>query len=1005
MRAGDRPRHGHDTSRARRRHPDRPEPSGRRIGDSGHGKTTVARALTDRLRGGGVRILWAAARDHDELAEGLRRAATALGASVRSLGTALRADPIERVDRLWKLLDDAPGPWVLVLDDAGDDAVGAHGWCRRSPAGTVVVTSRFGPAERWGADVVVDPVEPLGADDGARVVLDRLFGVGTHVDDIHLGHARVLSEQLGGVPIALISAAGAASRGGKGRLERLVAAIEPLTTHDDTRPPVAAAFGTCVDAIAPAKRDHALAMLRRAASFAVDEPLPVPLLDGFPPDVLAELIAVGLVREVRAVAGRRCVRLHPAVAELARQDEHDLTAALAALGATADSLDAGLPSDWPLLRALQPHVEAMLDAVEPRNAAVPPSTTWLAEALHAADVVATGLMRADSYPSATALLDRALDVTASLGGDHPTQLEAQQTRAWMAATADGDLVTAEEQLRQIVAAKIRVLGRHHADTMSARDCLAWLLAEQRDLVPAVRRFTGVLVDRTERLGPRHRDTLATRHRLAWALALAGRVDDATDELRRVVSLRAEVLGTTEHLEVHISRYRLAWLLARTDRCDEALAIFDDLGAMLGRTIGTTHPMSLMVRSRMAWVATRQVRFEAARTIYDEVLLDQEKVLGADHPRTLRTRYLLGKLHLKEGRTGTAVTALRDVALARRVVLGPDHPYTLDSRSFQAWAAFKDGRIATAAREFEAVLADRRRVLGESDPATLMTQYLLARVVTRQGRLDEARDNLRDLVAIGRVVHGRRSRPMLEVRHSLAYVEGLRGRLAECERSLRIVLADREDVLGPHHRDTMATLDYLSWAVGVAGRHAEARVLCGRALTRRRDVLGADHPHTLTSLYRHAWLLGVSGDHELALTRMSELDGRLDALGRPQSHPDRMRCRLATVWLLRLTGRLGEAEILAKEVVDEQTRIHGPFDVEVMRCLDALGLVLLRRGHRHGAQAVFTDVLTRRKRALGPTHPDTVTARRHLEMVGKDRHRRPPARELDRTHDEEASGTE
>ncbi|MGD9988030.1 tetratricopeptide repeat protein, partial [Pseudonocardia sp.] len=633
------------------------------LGESGHGKTTVARAVTDELCALGIRTLWASAHDHDELAEGLRRAAMALGASVRTVAAALRADPIERVDRLWRLLDAASQPWVLVLDDAGADLAGAPYWSRRSPNGTVIVTSRTGPVDWWGPDVAIDRIGPLEAADGARLVLDRVFGVGVHVGDHRVQQARALSERLGGVPLALVSAADAATRGGEVRLEQIVAALDPAQTGSDAQGPVATAFGACIDAIPAAHRDAARSMLRRAAWFAVDEPLPVSLLADLPSGVLDELVEVGLLREATPAGGQRCVNLHPAVADLARpggdaDPAGAFAAATAALQRTVNALDSGLPAHWPMLLVLQPHVEALTAAVQLNAEDRPGGRTVRAAVLRAAALVATGLMRADSYPSAMDLLDRALSATDRLDGDDPVLLDALQTRAWMAATANGDLAGAEAQVRRIVTAKVRVLGRRHPETLSARDCLAWLLAEQRLLGPALHRFTGVLVDRTEVLGPRHRDTLATRHRVAWVLALRGQDAEAADELRRVVQLRTEVLGGTDHLEVHTSRYRLAWLLARTDHCDEALEIFEDLSGVLRRTVGPTHPMSLMVRSRLGWVATRQMRFSVAQRIYLDLVRDQRAVLGPDHPRTLRTRYLLGKLLLKQGHTAKAADALR-----------------------------------------------------------------------------------------------------------------------------------------------------------------------------------------------------------------------------------------------------------------------------------------------------------------------------------------------------------
>src|SRR5207344_2217775 len=112
------------------------------IGAGGNGKSTVALATAQSARQRHIVPLWVPASDADALVEGLHRAAIWTGSTAVAIDVALAAHDDRRITRLWELLDNATCRWLLVLDDAGPEAVGHPGWVHRSPAGTTVVTTR-----------------------------------------------------------------------------------------------------------------------------------------------------------------------------------------------------------------------------------------------------------------------------------------------------------------------------------------------------------------------------------------------------------------------------------------------------------------------------------------------------------------------------------------------------------------------------------------------------------------------------------------------------------------------------------------------------------------------------------------------------------------------------------------------------------------------------------------------------------------------------------------------
>ncbi|MFR9805635.1 tetratricopeptide repeat protein [Pseudonocardia sp. RS010] len=942
------------------------------VGPAGLGKTSTARAVAARLDDGRGRAFCVTAHDLDDLCDGLYRVARLLGAPAHRLDVALKAeDPARRAAELWEVLEDADDPWTVVLDDAGPAAPGDPAWARVSGAGTVVVTTR-GQGD-WGTEAVVHRVGALDPDAGARVILDRLPEVDRAV---WAEAARRLSVLLGGMPLALRGAADAAVAGGADRLRALLAGLAPESS--EAPDPVAVAYRACVDALPAGLRDRAVELLQVLGCFQPEEPVPTSVLTT-DPATLDALVRVGLVEQRELRDGTPVLRLHQGFAHRAREAGGAAARrrAVAVLTRAADALDSGRPTDWPAATRLHAHAGELLDSL-PDDA----SDTELAAALRLADRVAGRLARADGSPASLALLDRAVALTVALGDDHPARLDARQTRAWAVAAVEDDLERAETLVRAVVADKVRVHGRRHPATLSARDLLGWVLAEQRRLTEAARRLVGVLADRTELLGALHRDTLATRHRLAWVLGMSGDRAEAEQELRAVVELRRQTLGTGVHLDVYNSRYRLGCLLAQDGAGPDDLAEAQELFAALRRELEDqglppTHSLTLMVRVREAWVAMRRLRFVDAMEAYSELLVDQEKVLGVDHPRTLRTRHMLARLTLALGDARRAEEELRGVVRRRREVLGPDHPHTMDSRSYRAWALLKCGRVQAADRELVALLADRRRVLGEEHRATLTTRYLLARVITQRGRLADARRRFAQLLPFAVSVLGPSDRLVLEIRHGAAVVEALQGRLGAAEEELRAIRAVREQVLGADDPDTLATREYLVWVVGSAGRVSEALLACDSVLADLVRVLGAEHPHALVGRYRRIWLLGLAGRRAEAFAELDRFAALLPA-GRPDL--DDLRCATVTAWLLRLDGRLDEAEREARRAVKLHDEVVGAHEVDTMRSLDALGLVFLEKHRLEEAEIVFRDVLGRRVGELGEAHVDTLVAREHLARV-------------------------
>ncbi|MEJ2862430.1 tetratricopeptide repeat protein [Actinomycetospora flava] len=962
------------------------------LGDTGAGKSTAALAAGDLARAGGASVFWFPAGDVRALVVGLERVAIRLARPVQELVAARHDDPAVHAEALWRLLDASERPWVVVLDDAGERAVGRPAWTRRPKSGHVIVTTRYGDAEAWTPSTVVE-IGGLDADDGARVLLDRLDEVVDDESGSREEKAREISKLLSGVPVALVVVGELVARSEERSLAPWVERLVPSLPGGA----VATVYELALDALGR-HRDDGRRLLRLLASFAPDEMVPEQMLAGAPErrwgehgglarHGIDELVRVGLVRRVRGEVDGDALRLHSAIAEHVRRDLDDPTVvrdldhrAVRLLADRRDRLDAGRPAAWSALLALTPHVTEL---VESRSFALSAADEDMrADVLDLADRQAQALVRMGQPESAANLLAAAVRF-GDMPEDHPSILSTRLTRAWMTALlGGGGLPEAERQLRELVDVTSRALGPAHKITLAAHDTLAWALAEQDHHEQAEQILSYLLDVRLGLLHRHHREILATRHRLAWIHGLRGNLEQARAEFEHVLAHRYEVLGA-DHLDVYGTRYRLAWVHSRLGDHITAMVGFDALLLDVEAVLDRAHPLAHLVRSRRAWARMWAGDLETARSMYATLLPDQEKVLGRRHPRRLTDAHNHAAIRLQLGEVQATEQDLRDIVDLRSEVLGVDHPLTLDSRELHAWALLRSGRAELADRELLAVLSDRRRTLGGFHETTLATRYRVMRVVLHRGRIADAEERARqllvdledaDVVALAQpgvpnttvsgVVTPRTTRRSLRlsVEQSLALARGLQGRAEEARGLLRRVVAERSEYLGAEHRDTLVARDHHAWALVLTGRRDEGVAEAAAVLAARERDLGPHHPHTFTSRARLAWAWLQRGRTVAALEAYDALRTTVASeLGK--EHPLTLRVRGGWVQALRLSGRTAEAYGEAVALHVDQVRVQGPRAVDTLRALEERGQAAEARGRRDEAIACFDDVRAERHRVF------------------------------------------
>ncbi|MER6462076.1 tetratricopeptide repeat protein [Streptomyces sp. NPDC001288] len=322
-----------------------------------------------------------------------------------------------------------------------------------------------------------------------------------------------------------------------------------------------------------------------------------------------------------------------------------------------------------------------------------------------------------------------------LGPGHPDTLASRYEIAFTLSRT-GRAADALREYTEVARARERALGADHPDTLAARQETAYVLGQLGRHVEAHQVYTAVLADRRRLMGPDHPDTLRCRHNLAFNLSRLGRLEDSCRMAHDVALARARVLGP-QHPDTLVSRYEVAYALGRLECWEEALATYREVAEARALALGPDHPDTLAARYEVGISLGRLGRCADALALYRALIEDRTRVQGPDHPETLRARHGLGVNLGRLARWEEALAESRDVCAARARVLGPDHPDTLVSRREVAVGLGWLGRWADALTEYRYVAGAREHVLGPDHPDALAGRNDEAHCLERLGRGEEA----------------------------------------------------------------------------------------------------------------------------------------------------------------------------------------------------------------------------------------------------------------------------
>jgi len=638
-------------------------------GAGGMGKSTIARELVRRM------LMRSRAQDglfrwevpgwptERRFIDGLTTVARDLGATEADL-EAISSLQQNGPERLWKLLEQGPKGWLLIIDNAdkpeflaGPGASGTEirrltegkGWARSSNRGLTIVTSRESGKDReeglWPARAIIRTIERLSDSDAAEILLDEAPNAGNELQ------ARVLAQRLGGLPLILHLVGRYlksdfvveyptfdAYRQALEKDPRVIRLLnrgpelrlldsDPEKLEDFKRVMVMFTWELSLDALANRRLPQARPLLRLLSCYAAAIPIPVSLLKA---DLLDRLV----------------------------QSPIDEASSPSAGSVPVDEILEGLGA----LGLISPVSQGNEKALFVHPVIADTNRIYLRE-------------RGSSDPSPILVLQTAVDLLASVLDD----LAEDRPQDWPTFRA------LTPHLQALITNS--VAGPDEGDA--------------------------------RRLGEDYLDSLV---RLAGHTAMAYRkmwLPEAGVEL--VTSALVHFGGDRDTPAVLLARQQQADLLIQTGQAAEAEHIYDKVLQAQLRIWPVDDLTNLIVRFNRAWSIGVQRRWKEAEAALLSILDDERRLLGNDSSYTLSTRRGLIALACRQGAWAKAEGALRALWEDEKQVLGENSPSSLGTRFNLAQAIRHQDRHYEAEGIIRKLLQDARELWGNDHPNTVTIQ--------------------------------------------------------------------------------------------------------------------------------------------------------------------------------------------------------------------------------------------------------------------------------------------
>ncbi|MBV9848078.1 MAG: tetratricopeptide repeat protein [Armatimonadetes bacterium] len=916
-------------------------------GTPGIGKTETAAEYVYRHYPDQSRVYWVNADTPENLNLGFADIARCL-----HLPLDVNAEPAQINAAVKRCLAEQSG-WLIVFNNV-ESASHAAGYYPPGNTGCLLLTTHSDKTENAAKPISFDP---MGTEEGACLVLRRANILGdqdslTQANDADQRAARAISQELGGLPLALDHAGGYMDSFDCGSEEYLQLyrtdgrsyRDKSAYPHDPERKTVFATFSLALRKVA--ETHPAAADLLYLCAFLAPDNIPEEIFTGHDADLGEHLNAVvsnpGSFREIVAAAVRSALlrsdrkthmlTVHRLVQEVIKdhmtEDEQRLWSERVVRAVSNAFPDVEF-SNWSQCARLLPHALICSDLIQVNKIINKEAGSLLNAAGHY-------LFECGQYTEAEPLLAGAFTI-----------IEA-------------------------------TLGSMHPDTATSLNNLAILHKVQGRYDRAEPLYARALAIREQALGPEHPDTAASLNNLAMLYQELGRIDEAQPLHTRALAIVQAVLGP-EHPDTAVSLNNLAILYQKLGHYADAEPLLARVLAIVEATRGPGHPQTATSLNNLAELYKSRGHYADAEPLHRRALSIREQALGPEHPDTAISINNLASLYDHWGLSDEAEPLHTRALAIVQAALGPEHPSTATSLSNLALVYNAQGRYSEAEPLLARSLFIRETTLGPEHSDTAASLNNLAVLYQAQGRFVEAEPLHQRALAIREATLGPGHPETAASLNNLALLYQAQGRNEEAEPLYARALAIVEAALGPGHDDTATSLNNLAELYRSQGRNEEALPLYARALAIREQALGPGHPETAASLNNLALLYQAQGRNEEAEPLYEQALAIVEARLGPR-HPHTVTILNNLVRFHESQGRYADAGVLCRRVLAIKEAILGPEDLETAIYLNHLAFLYYAQDCSEEALPLCARALAIREQALGPGHPDTAVVAENYAIL-------------------------
>jgi tetratricopeptide (TPR) repeat protein len=688
--------------------------------------------------------LWARAESADALVSSYVTLATLLRLPERE---AKEQEVMVQAVKSW--LQTHPA-WLLILDNADDLAV-LPTFLPSALAGHLLLTTRAAATGRLAQRL---EIETLPSEQGALFLLRRAALLAPNADLSHVASlqqelARQISEELGGLPLALDQAGAYLEETGCGlsdyqqmywqHRDKLLRKRGGLVAdHPES---VAATWSLSFQ---QAQEKHpAAADLLRVCAFLAPDAIPEEILTAGASSlgpVLAPVVvdpfrlnqalealrAYSLIRRNPTEKTLSIHRLVQAVLQETLLEEERHTWRERAMLAVNAAFPHGKPETWPMCERLLSH------------------------ALLAAQFIKQDQMIEEEagrllYETASYLQDRVRSGEAELLYQHALHIRKQQwgSEHPEVATVLGGLARHSYFQRKLVAAESfeqralhireQQLGSEHHLVAHSLHNLAAIYHGQGKREEAELLYQRALHIWEQQLGPEHPEVAYALNGLAYLYSDQGKYGKAELFYQRAVHIWEQ----QEHSGEATALRGLANLYSKQGKYEEAEPLYQRAVHIWEQQLGREHPDVARGLSELASLYSEQGKYELAEPLYQRALRIWKLDLGSEHIEVAYPLNNLANLYWQQGKYAEAEPLYQRALHNLEQELGPEHRDTADTIHDLARFWETQGNSEEARACYARALAVREQALGAHHPTTMETRTRFIALLHAMGQHEEA----------------------------------------------------------------------------------------------------------------------------------------------------------------------------------------------------------------------------------------------------------------------------